>query len=72
MKNSDEEIEKYIIASGGLEKFRLVQCPDYKIVSQIDDLGTRHDLIIENDALYDGLIKYLERKGVQISQWNEI
>jgi hypothetical protein len=61
---TDTEIEQSVIEpSGGLSAFHLLVCPGYKLIKWVHD-GVVSTLIIENDALYEATVNYLERAGV--------
>lgn len=63
-KLSDAEIERLVIVpGGGLSAFTLKACPGFKLVQQSSD-GATLDLIIEDDALAQAVVEYLERMGV--------
>ena len=61
---SDQMVyDKIVFPAGGIEKFRLVICPGFKLI-QYSYEGKFLDLIIEEDDLADATIALLERSGV--------
>ena len=68
----ENEIEESVIKPhGGIEYFRLVKCPGYKIPRYLSSDGVEMDLVIEDDSLNDATIAYLESHGVQEVDWQE-
>jgi hypothetical protein len=69
---SDEAIVEGIIKpAGGVNRFRLIVAEGYKAIQKIGDDNIRHNLLIEDDALNQALISYLERHGVEQVPWRE-
>ncbi len=64
-KVSDQFVREHVIDPvGGVERFRLVVCPDFKLIQYFDDEGQFFDLILEDDNLAAATISLLERSGV--------
>ena len=62
---SDQMVRERILdPAGGIDKFRLVVCPGFKLVQYSDEEGDFIDLIIEEDDLAAATISVLERSGV--------
>lgn len=61
--------ETILDPAGGIEKFRLVICPGFKLVQYTDEDGDFLDLIIEDDELASATISLLERHGVPEISW---
>lgn len=72
-KISDQEvIEQVINPIGGIERFRLIVCPDCKLIEYFDEEGQLFGLILEDNDLFDVTIAFLERAGVaQVSLSDE-
>ena len=67
---SDEVVLGRIVHPfGGVSRFRLVVCPNSKLVQYSDAEGDFLDLIIEDDELAKATIIFLERSGVPEIDW---
>ncbi|PHV09956.1 hypothetical protein [Chitinimonas sp. BJB300] len=67
---SDQEVQESIIdPAGGIEKFRLIVCPSYKLIQYLHEEGNFLDLIIEDDDLASATISLLEKSGVPEIHW---
>ena len=68
---SDSIIEEQVIfPAGGVSVFRLVLCPDLKLIQFREDSGEFFDLILEDELLAKSTIEYLEKNGVPEVAWN--
>jgi hypothetical protein len=59
---SDQVIrEKVLDPVGGLDKFRLIACPGFKLIQYSDGSGNIFDLVIEDEDLAGATVSFLER-----------
>lgn len=67
MKLSDQVVLQSVIEPiGGVDKFRLVACPGFKLIQYSDLEGDFLDLVIEDDDLANATVSLLERSGVAV------
>jgi hypothetical protein len=62
-------LAEVIEPAGGIERFRLVGYRDFKMAQYSDSKGAQYDLILEEEALADATVAFLERAGVPEVDW---
>lgn len=67
---SDETIMAEVVRpAGGLDKFRLVDYGDFKLIQHQEADGRYSDLVIEDNELAESVKSCLDRRGVRKVHW---